>query len=270
MFIDDGSGKSPWLCLEEFFLGYIRITLHMMRLDIKLLTHSAKDPELPAQDSICKEYLQTLTAVVSFLKTPFYRALSRKYPEDTREMLLRVRAKALEPPMDTARALSEWAACTLELTPRHPHLAGLLIQAIAIASALVDGSLERSQGLDGDDTDTSLPNTPPMQTLYDLVRMVDIKYQEWISKKAAFATSDLSEQLMRVISTHYKHQCARNTDLVNKLSEDLAIPLPEDARSADKSLIIFWTWKLAVLKKHIMDGRMELRVHGVEAMAPLT
>ncbi|KAI2787888.1 hypothetical protein POX_f08270 [Penicillium oxalicum] len=266
LFIDDGSGKSPWLCLEEFFLGYIRITLHMMRLDIKLLTHSAKDPELPAQVSICKEYLQTLTAVVSFLKTPFYRALSRKYPEDTREMLLRVRAKALEPPMDTARALSEWAACTLELTPRHPHLAGLLIQAIAIASALVDGSLERSQGLDGDDTDTSLPNTPPMQTLYDLVRMVDIKYQEWISKKAAFATSDLSEQLMRVISTHYKHQCARNTDLVNKLSEDLAIPLPEDASSADKSLIIFWTWKLAVLKKHIMDGRMELRVHGVEAM----
>lgn len=268
LLIDDGSGSGPWTCLEEFFLDYVQIALQVMRIDILILRHLVDDPELPAQDSVCKDYLQALTYVLLSPKSqiPLYRALDRKYPADTNDMLIRIRAKALAPPIDLVHTLSQWTALTVELIPRHTHLTGSLSHAMLIANALADCYLERNQDPEVDDIDTPLPETAPIRALYEMVRLIDDKYQEWISKKAAWATSDLSEQLLRAISHHYKHHCARDPEFVNQLSKDLSIPLPEDASLIEKSLIIFWTWKFGVLKKHIMQGRMELRVHGVEAM----
>lgn len=266
--IDDGSGSGPWTCLEEFFLDFVQIALQVVRIDILILRHLLDDPELPAQDSVCKEYLQTLTYVLLSPKSqiPLYRALDRKYPTDTNEMLVRIRAKVLAPPIDLVHTLSQWTALTLELIPRHTHLTGSPSQAVLIANALTDCYLERNQGVDVENADSPLPETAPIRALYELVRSIDAKYQEWISKKAAWATSDLSEQLLRAISHHYKHHCGRDPEFVKQLSKDLSIPLPEDATLEEQSLIIFWTWKFGVLKKHIMQGRMELRVHGVEAM----
>ncbi|KAF7719522.1 Ubiquitin carboxyl-terminal hydrolase [Penicillium ucsense] len=266
LFIEDGTGSSPWLCLEQFFLNYVQIALHVTRLDTRLLEHYLEDPELPVQEGICKDYLQTLTSVFSWIKTPFYRALARKNPANTREMLLHIRSKSLELPMATAQVLSEWSALALEVIPRNPSLVGVLLQVLAIANTLVDGHLERNRDTGVEGSDAQLPQTTPLRTLYDMVRLVDVKYQDWITKKAAFATSDLSEQFLRAISHHYKQHCARDIDFVQQLSEDLAIALPEEASLADKSLIIFWMWKFAVLEKHITEGRMELRVHGVETM----
>jgi ubiquitin carboxyl-terminal hydrolase 34 len=268
LLIDDGSGSGPWTCLEEFLLDYVQITLQVMRIDTLILRHLVDDPELPVQDSICKDYLQALTFVLLSPKSPIplYRALDKKYPTDTNDMLVRIRAKALAPPIDLVHTLSQWTVLTLELIPRHPHLTSSLGHIMLIANALADCHLERNNDSEVDETDPPLPETAPIRALYDMVRSIDDKYQEWISKKSAWATSDLSEQLLRAISHHYKHHCVRNSGFVNQLSKDLAIPLPEQISPAENTLIIFWLWKLGVLKKHIMEGRMELRVFGVETM----
>ncbi|KAJ5368932.1 uncharacterized protein N7496_008692 [Penicillium cataractarum] len=268
LLIDDGSGSGPWTCLEEFLLDFVQIALQMIRIDIMILRHLVDDPELPAQDSLCKDYLQPLTFVLLSPKTPIplYRTLDKKYTADTNDMLMRIRAKALAHPINLVQTLSEWTALTLQLIPRHTHLTGSLAHIMLIANALVDCHIERSQDVDEDEVESPLPDSAPIRSLYEMVRSIDDKYQEWISKKAAWATSDLSEQLLRAISHHYKHHCARNAEFVNQLSQDLSIPLPDDANLTEKSLVIFWMWKFGVLKKHIMEGRMELRVHGVETM----
>ncbi|KAF3392464.1 Ubiquitin carboxyl-terminal hydrolase 34 [Penicillium rolfsii] len=268
LLIDDGSGSGPWICLEEFLLDYVQIALQVMRIDTLILRHLVDDPELPVDDSICKDYLQALTFVLLSPKSPIplYRALEKKYPTDTIDMLVRIRAKALAPPIELVHTLSQWTALILDLIPRHPHLTSLLGHIMLIANALADSHLERQSNADVDNIAPPLLDTPPIRALYEMVRSIDEKYQEWISKKAAWATSDLSEQLMRAISHHYKHHCTRNPEFVNQLAQDLSIRLPENTNQAENSLILFWTWKLAVLKKHIMEGRMELRVYGVETM----
>ncbi|KAJ5151117.1 uncharacterized protein N7482_010369 [Penicillium canariense] len=267
--IDDASGRGPWVGLEEFLFDYVQIALHMIRMECLVLRHLVDEPETVTEESICKEYLQPLALVLlpAQIPTPLYRALEKLYPADATNLVIQIRAATLAPPIDIARTLTEWTSLILKLIPRYPHQTGSLYHIMLIANTLADCQLERSQDMDDDDTsDSSITETPSIRSLYEMVRLIDDMYQEWITKKSPWATSDLSEQLLRAISHHYKHQCVRNPEFVNELSNDLSISLPEDASLAEQALVIFWTWKFGVLKKHIMEGRMELRVHGVEAM----
>jgi ubiquitin carboxyl-terminal hydrolase 34 len=60
--------------------------------------------------------------------------------------------------------------------------------------------------------------------------------------------------------------CRRGDEFLRRLSQDMAIDLPDHTSTDENTRILLGGWKFGILKKHFMEGRMELRVHGVEKM----
>ncbi|KAJ5668957.1 hypothetical protein N7462_010027 [Penicillium macrosclerotiorum] len=263
LLIDDGTGKSPWDCLEEFILGFVQLALHMIRLEIMILRQltSEKDPQPP--ESLSQKYLNPMIWILSYQTVPFYSGLEQRYPSELTSMLSRAREKALGPSINLATTVAEHASLLVELIPRFPQLSNPLLYHVLLAQNLIDSSLTRTVELDND-TPVSLPRSA--QLLYDTTRLIDDSYREWVTKKAPWATSDFSEQLLRQLPRVYNALCLGYSELVDQIANDLSIQLPADTTFSENTLIIFWGWKFAMLKKHIMEGRMELRVHGVETM----
>lgn len=263
--MDDGSG--PWECLEEFLMDYAQIALHLIRLDTLILSLVVGEADTQTPECMSHRYLQTLGWTLSpYDMIPFYRALSETYDAKPRELLLRVREKVTAPALDLGKALAEFAGLLLELTPRCPSLSTVLALVIVVANSIIECQSERQQSADGDAPLGSPLNSPTLKLLYDMIRSIDAKYQEWITKKSSWVSSELSDQLLRLVLRSWSLFCKRDPGFADQMCKDAGIVLSEWSDAEDKCLIFTWGWKFGVLKKHIMEGRMELRVQGVETM----
>ncbi|KAJ5088051.1 hypothetical protein N7456_011667 [Penicillium angulare] len=260
--IDDGRGT--WTCLEEFLLDYIKITLHLLHIDIATLRQAVDEPELQGQDTLARGYLNSLAWSLQFQSIPFYRTLQNIYGDELDEFLARLRVKAIA--RGVIKDLAEYASLLTDNSAKFSSWINTLIPIILALTSLIDCTLEPPQNLTGESSLVSTAETQHLKLIYDTIRLIDGKYQEWIVKKAPWLTSDVSEQLLRQIPRSFQSLLTRDREFVHHLSKDLSIELPADADLTQQHLIITWGWKFRVLKKQIMEGRMELRAHGVETM----
>ncbi|KAJ5591634.1 uncharacterized protein N7459_002003 [Penicillium hispanicum] len=259
-------GLRVWDGLEEFLADYAQITLHVIRLDIMIMQHLANEPDPKEADSLCQRYLYPFAWTVQYQSIPFYRAMESLADAEMPNLLLRLREKLTSPPIDAIAVLVEYASLIIELTPKIHHFASQLVYVLLVVNSFVDGSLERREQANGDATSDSSLIPPCLQPLYELVRLIDQKYQDWITKKSPWTSSELSDHILRQIPRAYNLFCLRDPEFVHQLSKDLSIELPGNTSLKESALVLSWAWKFGSLKKHLMDGRMELRVHGVETM----
>lgn len=249
-------------CLRDFLLDYVQIALHIVQLETTLLRALSKDPDQPTPDSMSHRYLQCVTWIVAFNDStpPLYTILDREYGIGFRDFLIDIRAHTLRP-LNVADKLAEHCEVVLELIPKHSRLLNMLIFYLTITCSLVDYMPDIL-----DTKDLLSPKDASADLLYNMTRSIDIHYQEWIAKKAPWVTSESSEALQEQISSSMIAFCHRSDDFLHRLSNDLSIEIPHSATAAQKATILTGVWRFGVLKKHFMEGRMELRVHGVDKM----
>ncbi|XHG03146.1 hypothetical protein AWENTII_006465 [Aspergillus wentii] len=259
-------GRGPWDCFEEFFLSYARLTLHMVRSDTLALSQLIEDPDTQAPELMSRAYLPSLAWILQIGNIPFFRTMEKVHGSELANLITRLNDQIAAPPFDVIPQLSEYTVCIMALISRWPQLSSPLTHIMNIAHNMVESGNERRKH----HADDALINSPvyirTMKAAYNLVRAVDEKYQVHITKKWPYVTNDTGELMLRNISSTYSAVCQRDPALTLQLSEDLSIDLPDDAASDEYPSIIYYGWRFSVLKKHIMDGRMELRVHGMETM----
>lgn len=255
--------------LEEFFMDYVHITLHMVRQDIMFLRLLAEEPETQLPDSPTQRWLQFLAWLLTFSNIPFYRTLEAVHDTDAFDFVLRIRAKTFATPIDAPGAVAEYASLLLETTPKFPSLLNNLVSSLLLANSITDCTLEKMQNEQDSHSETATDlsaDSPFLKIIYDTVRQIDDKYQQWVIKKSPLVSSDFSEHMLRQIPRVYSSLCQSDPTFMERISKDLKIQLPIDVNTESKTRTITWGWKFAILKKLIIEGRMELRVHGVETM----
>jgi ubiquitin carboxyl-terminal hydrolase 34 len=255
--------------LEEFFMDYVQIALHMVRLDIMSLRLLAEEPETKLPDGSTQRWLQFLAWVLTFKNIPFYRALEAVHDTDAYDLVRRIRAKTFAPPIDAPAVLAEYTSLLLEIMPKAPALSNIPVSILLVANSITDCTLEKMQNEQDSKSEfaTDLSTCSHFLTaIYDTVRQIDGKYQHWVTKKSPLISGDISEHMMRQIPHIYKSLCQSDPTFMEQVAKDLGIELPDDVSTESMTEIIYWGWKVGVLKRHIMEGRMELRVHGVETM----
>lgn len=257
--------QGMWQYLEEFFLDFGNLAVHMLHLDIGFLTLVCQDPDIQPQDTLSRPYLQSLAWTLQISSIPFFRALTRINHSKVASLIARINDHIADTPANILPRLSEYMLLVFELLPKLPHLAPALAAALAVASNLVESRNERrTHGADEELLDSPITNRV-IKSSYPLFRTVNEKYQQAVSKKASWLTADVSENLSRSIGLAFRLYCDWDPAFAAKLAEDLSLDLP-DTTNDDYSLIVFYGWKFGSLKRHIMEGRMELRVWGVETM----
>lgn len=265
MLPDEGEG--PWACLEEFFLNYAQLALHMIQLDTQAMRKLDESPDVQSFGLLSKTYLPPLGWIIQKPNIPFFRAMEKGHGADVSNLIARLNDHIASPPFDAVQRLSEYTRCALAHVIRWPILSHSLVVILNIVHTMVESGTERRKYA----TDESLIDTPAyMSTLkkvYDLLRVVDEKYQMHISKKSPWVAGEVNDSILRHISSAYHSICLHDPSFMSqKVAKDLMIELPELATDDDRANIVLYGWRFAVLKKQIMDGRMELRVHGMETM----
>ncbi|KAL1880253.1 hypothetical protein Plec18167_003656 [Paecilomyces lecythidis] len=261
---NDGNGT--WRCLEDFLLAFTRLALHLLHLDTLTLQTYLEETDVPAPELTSRVYLPSLGWILQTGSIPFYRTMDRLYNPELGNLVAHLNDQIAAHPFNAMQRLSEFTLRLMEALPRCPHLAPFLVAVVTITYSMVESGNERRK-LRADDS--FLESSSLVQTrreAYTLIRAIDDQYQEHISKKSPWLTSDTSESVLRYISLTYYSLSSQVPDMALQIPQDLSINFPENATASDYPQIIHWAWKFALLKKHVMEGRMELRVHGMEAM----
>lgn len=251
-------------------MDYALITSHLIRLDHFLLGLELDEPDTPIPELLSQRYLQPLSWALSPPHSiPFYRALTEAYGPKPHELILHLRERLHESSIDFAKGLADLISDISKLIPRSPGLASILVIVFSLVNAILDCRPERQHAEEDapiDETHDLPPDSSTVRLLYDTAWSLNVRYQEWITKKSSWLSSEMSEQMLRQLYRSWTFIYAREPGLVDQMSKDMAIKIVDEWTSEDKCQVLTWGWKLGVLKKHIMEGRMELRVNGVETM----
>lgn len=231
------------------------------------MKHLLDHPEMQVLDLKTKFYLAPLGWILQISGIPFFQTIEKMYGSEVADLIARINDHVSSPPFDAVHRLSEFSRCAMALSPQWSVLSQTLISVLVIAGQLVDSGFERRKY----GADDALIDTPvymrTLKTVYDLLRELDDKYQVHISKKAPWVGNDTSEALLNRMSATYQSICIRDPSFaLQKVAKDFSIEFPHAATPEDRATIIFYGWRFHILKKQITDGRMELRVHGMETM----
>lgn len=247
-------------------MSFIKITLHLIRLDNLVLSLASGEQDTQAPDCLSRHYLSTLGYVIACNHTiPFFRALSNADFEKTRDLLVRLWERTITPPLDLANVLMRLTSALLELIPKFPNLTALLLQVIVLANCIVECQPELQELTDHSGSGTSCYSSE-LKVLYEMIWSINGTYQEWITKKLSWLSSETNEQLLGSITRSWTNFFMRDPEFVHRLARDIGLELPEESDLEEQSVITRWAWKLGILKRQIMEGRMEIRVQGVETM----
>ncbi|KAF9893427.1 hypothetical protein FE257_010739 [Aspergillus nanangensis] len=264
--LQPNDAQGPWACLEEFFLNYARLAVHMTRLDTLVLRQLVDDSEHQVPDLISRPYLVQVGYMLQISGIPLFRVLERLHGPEAPNLVARLNDQLVGAPFNIITRLTELTAGILLVIQREAQLSTPLISIVNVVHSLVDSWNERRKF----QADESLVDSPAYlhlaQSSYTLIRPIDEKYQFHVTKKSSWVSSDVSESMIRLIPAVYITLCRRDPDLLDQIAKDLEIELPDNVPPEEYYAVIFYGWKFAVLKKHIMDGRMELRVFGIEWM----
>ncbi|KAL2842484.1 hypothetical protein BJX68DRAFT_244747 [Aspergillus pseudodeflectus] len=250
-----------WTTLEELCLNYIRLSLHLMHMDTLVLRQSANESDLSGLDIMSRHYIQAFRWSLSLERTPIFRTMRTRYRTGASNTIARLIDQMTITSLNGPQYLLEYASCLTAIIPRCSQLSQTLIGVLDIARYLVESGNDRN-----DPVFDSPLYQQGMETLYNLVRAVDEQYQADIVKKSPWVTIDTSPLVLGDISAIYIALCHCGDEFALRIAEDLSITAPRNIELKDLASIVYYGWRFSVLKKHIIDGRMELRVSGIEAM----
>ncbi|KAL4986994.1 hypothetical protein BDW68DRAFT_162080 [Aspergillus falconensis] len=257
-----------WRCLEGFLINYIRLAFHLIHLDAQLLGQLINESHPPELDLMSRNYLYSLGWFLSYDKNPFYVALQRQYGHEVSNMIARLNDRVLAAPINGVQCLSAYTSSISALIPRWPQLSQPLIQTLRVVHDLAEPRNNQS-GYGADDhlaDPHGHQHQEAMNTIYSLVRSIDELYQAHITKKSPWMSNEASATVLRHLSNTYMALCNQSASLASQVADDLSIHVLQDAPPISLPVIVFYGWRFGVLKKHIMDGRMELRVAGIDTM----
>lgn len=247
---------------EEYFLDYGCIVTQLVRLDIGL-AGVEQDEDLDFPPSTSKRYLPGFPWV--FHVVPLFQVLDNQYGIETRTLSARLKTRLSAPSIDAPTVLMQYASHLLMMLPKNPQLISTLPGPLLNMVTILEHDNDSNQNGVSDSVDTPTESAI-LQPFYELIRAIDKAYQTFVTKKSSFSNGELSDLLLGPIFRGYKLLCCGYPQLRLQLAQELSIQIPEDADAEQAALCVIWTWKFDCLKRALMEGRMELRVHGVETM----
>ncbi|CAI7640164.1 unnamed protein product [Penicillium glandicola] len=252
---------------EQYLLDYVRIVLHLVCLDIASLSdfdNDTEDVNMPL--STCRRYLPSFPWIFHGEQIPLFRVLENQSRTGNLNLSARLKAQVSAPPFDAPRILIQYTSHLLAFLPKCPQIVTMFSAPLVIILTFFERDTEMNQN-GGYDSPVDLPfDSTSLQPFYETVRGIDKVYHTLVAKKSQLATSELSDNILNPIFRSYRFLCSGYSEFLVQLAQELSIQIPEEADADQAALCVIWAWKFDTLKKQIMEGRMELRVHGVETM----
>lgn len=260
------AGEGTCQCIQSFFVAYAQLALHMVSLDIPVM-RAALDNQTGPPDMVSKSYWLPLLWLLKFTPIPLYGMLGKRHGSEAANMVARINDAVAQPPINALPRVSEFLSVVLDCFSVWPALASYFPSALQLVHHLVESAAERKKWPADAQLVESAAAKDIIRRAYGVLRPVDIAYHAMISEKPSWITSDTTDTMIRTVGNGYQLMTTFDREFGREIAHGLDIEFPPTATTPeDDAQIISYGWRFRLLHKEVTDGRMECRVHGVEAM----
>ncbi|KAL2395316.1 Ubiquitin carboxyl-terminal hydrolase 34 [Exophiala dermatitidis] len=256
--------------LVDFFVAYGQITKLLIDYDTRNLRAFPEDADLRQLKSLtlaCGKYLGPLIALSQLDKAPFYEALKTTLNFQVSQFLTRVIDQLGDPSeKPILPSITELLPELVTMLSKRPDWFKYLASLLALTSNLL-GPLTRTVHGDQGYVYSAFSHLDAIRNdAAELVLKADNLLQHVIVKQAPWLNLENARKIL---------------ELLNPLVASIAVEVPAigqdiissagvgfvDSDLTDLPVTMPYAWKFKTLRKLIINGRMELRVFGVDGMA---
>lgn len=249
---------------QSFLIAFAGLASRMAQIDCQTLEDYADDlkavPDLTAQ-----RYLNSLSYLVSSTGSALWKSLHDTYRYDFMSTVTTIMYRFVQKPSDGFHYVPQIIKGLLDRSQATSSVTQKLWPPLKLVINLMQ-HYNLLQESDDEGFNRSALNFQQLPSeAFDLFQVVDATLQTFVSKQvpalsletSQFFVLHLSQLLMSI--AHADEQLAAFI-----LREKLHVM--QEFNKTDRTIIVEFAWKFQLLKKCIMEGRMEIRVQGVETM----
>ncbi|EGD93595.1 ubiquitin carboxyl-terminal hydrolase [Trichophyton tonsurans CBS 112818] len=254
-------GERAMSPVEQFLSSYVDIAMHVISLDTQQLSQSPDD-RAAQYDPISRTYWMPLASMLQLRKIPLYTAMERDYGSEIIDLVGHLNDCVAGQQVNGVLELTNFMRAVSPFLAKSPILTSLFTSALNVAHNVLDSFVgRRYQPAYG------RPNPKEViSRVYALLRFSEPVYRSLIEKSSSCLSSDTSETIIRTMGNSFRILCSFDEESATAVGRDLELNVPDGVNSLEFAHIVSLGWKFTILKKHIMSGRMELRVYGMESI----
>ena len=247
---------------EDFLVAYTALASRMAQIDCETITECAADTNVTT-DLVSPRYLHNLSNITA-TSSGLWKCLYDSCHYDSKPTITAVVARFTHPPSNGIKCLSKTIKGLLDRSQSTPSLAQRIWNPLRIVNQIMHhhNFLLESSDESHYASLSSLRHIP--SEAYEIFKMVDTTLQVFVNKQVSVLSLETSQTLVKQLSILLVSIATADNGLTMSASQSKI-----DLRQFDKNdrpAIIELAWKFELLKKFILEGRMEIRVQGVETM----
>ena len=249
---------------QEFLVAYTALASRMAQIDCQVLNECAVEVNV-IPDLISLRYLNNVLVLISPNVSTLWKSLHDMCNFDCRPTITAIIHCFTRQPVNGIKCLSQIIKGLLDRSQTTPSLVGKIWVPLHIVNRIILHYNSLSESRDEAQTAMlqSMRHVPA--EAYNLFQIVDATLQTFVSKQVSVLSLEMSQTLVHQLSTLLTSVGAADPELtVSTLREKLG--LYEEFDSVEGVAIMELAWKFQLLKKCILEGRMEIRVQGVDTM----
>lgn len=257
---DTLDARSP---LHNFLVAYTSLSLRMARIDHQILVEHFDDTVAPS-NLISERYLYAL----SHFMTPglgFWRHLVDSSSYECKVSIAAMIHRFTQPQEDGFSLMASISKAILDRSQSLPILIHKFFVQITVVNRLMQHSCLLHRGSTEIDRELASISRGLSSQAYEFFLFVNRRFQTFISKQVPALSMDASQNFVVQLTTLLRHSVASDEQLLQRLINENPIPT-KGLNREDSVILVELAWKLETLKKCIFEGRMEIRVQGVDTM----
>ena len=250
--------------VQEFLIMYTKLAARMLQLDCQVLQQRRQDYDIGSV-LVSWRYILVLHGLGSPSVIPLWRTLVDVCRYDWKSTTNALFGSFVEEPSNGVRYLSQYVQCILEGSSPTTNLTQWLSGPLQLVAKMM---VIYNQMLDGEDGIDHRISTPlqalPVQA-HELFHLVDVTLEKYVSKQNPILSLDLSKTLVADLSQLLRQIAVADEGLARSLLSE-TLPAIASLDTEEVCTYIEMAWKFRLLKRCITEGRMEIRVQGIETM----
>ena len=257
---DDDSDNRQYL--EDFLVAFTALAARMAQIDHQTLEENLENTNV-VPDLVSPSYLNFVCWFL--VLNHFWKVHETTCGYAWKSTAAAVANRFVQQPLDGVKILTRY----VDLLLQKPQIQSALISNVWVPLTLVIRLTSLppvTPGLEDGRGRALWPGIFQIPRLaLDFFKLMNSKLETFISKQVPSLTLDISKSLVTELSVVLRN-------ILNADDELADLMLPEDCASLgdlsveDRTILTELAWKFRLLRRCIMEGRMEIRVQGVDAM----
>ncbi|KAL8651279.1 MAG: hypothetical protein Q9226_004773 [Calogaya cf. arnoldii] len=251
---------------EDVLASFTALTFRMVEIDCFTLETASTD-EHAKQELVSHGYLEWLASILTSdeSQSPLWRHLRHVYGCNAATAMPLIEGEVCKSSFKGIALLSQLLRCKLSRARDIPNFITRIESIFEIVSRMLDRYHRQHHAVPAAEPNASCLGQTILTAAYDFFQATDAILQTSISKQVPALTHDICQTMLCHLSALLrKIATAADELIIGKLREKLGLTQQISMRVIP--IIVEKSWKFQMLRKCFLEGRMEIRIQGVESM----